>query len=321
MNADTDPARYAIHHFDGRGFSQSYVHEGLGGLPIVLVHGWPETKRIWWRVITPLVDAGFEVIVVDLRGFGDSDVGPGGPAAGFGDVPTHARDIHALIEHLGHTRVVLAAGDLGGPVIQDLSARFTPLVDRLVLFNSPLPFLRDAMTGMRTRPAAEASDYFIRQGTDADALSGELATPEQRIRYISTFYTSRFWGHPGSFDTDAVSFHARPFADADHLRAGFRAYESSFSAAARSEAPMLGVNATPTLILFGPSDHVMYPDFDLMAAHVFPNHVGPFLLRNCGHFVPWEAAHAFTSATTAFCGDLLSGVGKLSPEEDTDRHS
>ena len=59
---------------------------------------------------------------------------------------------------------------------------------------------------------------------------------------------------------------------------------------------------TPTLILFGPSDHVLYPDFDRMAALVFPQHVGPFLLRDCGHFVPWEAPHAFTSAVVAFAG-------------------
>ena len=41
-----------------------------------------------------------------------------------------------------------------------------------------------------------------------------------------------------------------------------------------------------------------------MAAVVFPNHVGPFLLRDCGHFVPWEAPHALVSATIAFCGDV-----------------
>ena len=222
MNPVVDPDRFALHHFDGRGFSQCYVHEGVGGVPIMLVHGWPESKRIWWRVIAQLTAAGFEVIVPDLRGFGDSGVGPGGPAGGFGDVPTHVRDLEALVTHLGHQRVVLAAGDLGGPVIQDMSARFATLVDRMVLFNAPLPFLREEMTGMRTRPPAEAADYYLRQGTDADALSSELASAAERIRYIATFYSSRFWSHPGSFDKAAVQFHAEAFGDADHLRAGFR---------------------------------------------------------------------------------------------------
>ena len=63
--------------------------------------------------------------------------------------------------------------------------------------------------------------------------------------------------------------------------------------------------ATPTLLLFGPSDHVIYPDFDVMAATVFDRRVGPFVLRDCGHFVQWEAAETFVGAVRAFCGDLL----------------
>ncbi len=50
---------------------------------------------------------------------------------------------------------------------------------------------------------------------------------------------------------------------------------------------------------------MIYPEFDKMAAIVFSNHVGPFLLRDCGHFVPWEAPHALVSATVTLCGDLL----------------
>ena len=46
-------------------------------------------------------------------------------------------------------------------------------VDRLVLFNSPLPFDKERMAGMRTRAPGEAADYFVRQGTDADALAGK----------------------------------------------------------------------------------------------------------------------------------------------------
>jgi pimeloyl-ACP methyl ester carboxylesterase len=63
------------------------------------------------------------------------------------------------------------------------------------------------------------------------------------------------------------------------------------------------------LLLFGASDHVIYPDFDRMAATVFPHHTGPFLLRDCGHFVPWEAPHALVSAVRAFCGDRLAASG------------
>jgi len=200
----------------------------------------------------------------------------------------------------------VVAGDFGGPIAQDLALRFGTFVDRLVLFNSPLPYDKERMAGLETRPAS-AHDYFLRQGTDADALAAELATPEQRRRYVATFYSSRFWAHPGAFDDPAIAFHAEPFGDGDKLRATFGAYESAFAESARSEPSLVGHNAdTPTLVLFGRSDHVIYPDFDRMAACVFDRHVGPFLLRDCGHFVPWEAPDALATGTTAFAADLLA---------------
>ncbi len=51
---------------------------------------------------------------------------------------------------------------------------------------------------------------------------------------------------------------------------------------------------------------MLYPDFDRMAAAVFERHVGPFLLRDCGHFVPWEAPHALVSGTQMMAADLLA---------------
>ena len=304
MDNDLKPDQFKVETTNVRGFTQTFVREGAGGIPLLLVHGWPETKRVWWRNIAPLAEAGFEVIVPDLRGFGDSEVAPDG----FHDVPSHSRDLHALVhDSLGHESVVVAGGDLGGPVIQDLSLRFPGFVERMVIFNSPLPFDKERMAGMSTRPAREASDYFVRQGTDADALAAELDSPEKRRRYIATFYTSRFWAHPGGVDEAAVNFMTEPFADGAHLRASFGAYESSFSASARSEPSVMATpNPTHTLILFGPSDHVIYPEFDRMAAVVFPDHVGPFLVRDAGHFLQWEAAEVLNGAIKAFCRDLLT---------------
>lgn len=315
VDPDIDPDRFALHRFGGRDFEQAYVHEGRGGVPLLLVHGWPESKRIYWRVVEPLARAGFEVVVPDLRGFGDSGLGPDG----LHDVASHSRDLHALLsEGLGHERVVLCGGDLGGPIVQDLALRFPELTDRLCLFNSPLPYLKEHMAGLDTRPSRESADYFLRQGLDPDGLAADLTTPEQRRRYIATFYTSRFWAHPGAFlggapgvvgpfgGTDQVDFHTEPFGDAAHLRAGFGAYESVFDEAARSEPAMIGRNeAVRALLLHGPSDHVIYPDFDRMAAAVFPDHVGPYRLRDCGHFVPWEAPGPLVSGLVALCADLL----------------
>ncbi len=315
LDQDIDPQRFEVHRFAGRGFEQAYVREGTGGVPLLLVHGWPESKRIWWRVIEPLARAGFDVIVPDLRGFGDSDLGPDG----FHDVPAHVGDLHALLtDGLGIERAVLCGGDLGGPVVQMLALEQPDVADRLCLFNSPLPYDRERMAGLATRPALEAADYFVRQGLDADGLARDLTTAEQRRRYIATFYTSRFWAHPGAFMGDAlavfgpfggtpqVDFHTEPFGDAAKLRAGFGAYESVFDAARQSGPVRMARNAAiRALLLFGPSDHVIYPAFAEMAAVVFPDHDGPHRLDRCGHFVPWEAPLALTERLVAFCADLL----------------
>lgn len=303
MESSVDPRRFATHFSRLRGFDQAFVHERArngGDAPaLVCVHGWPESKRIFWKVIEPFAAAGFDVIVPDLRGFGDSGLAPDG----FYDTPTHAADVYSLVhDQLGFESCVLLGGDLGGPVIQEMALRWPGFVDRMVLFNSPLPFDKERMADIEgTRAPREAADYFIRQGTDADGLAAELATPEARRRYIATFYGSRFWAHPGTFSAADVDFHTEPFARAESLRASFGGYESVFDPAKRSETPKMGRNeVTPTLVLFGPSDHVIYPAFDRMAEQVFAKCVGPFLVRDCGHFVPWEAPRVLVSATSTF---------------------
>ncbi len=124
-----DPTAFAHHHAEVRGVEMAYLREGRGGFPLLLLHGWPETKRIWWRNVSPLADAGFEVIVPDLRGFGDSGEAPDG----FYDVAAHARDVHALItEVLGHERAVFCGGDIGGIVAEDMALRFPEVGGRHV---------------------------------------------------------------------------------------------------------------------------------------------------------------------------------------------
>ena len=131
----------------------------------------------------------------------------------------------------------------------------------------------------------------MRQGLDADGLAADLTTPEQRRRYIAAFYSSRFWAHPGAFMGDApmvfgpnggtptIDFHTEPFGDAAKLRASFGGYESVFDPAKQSGPTRLERNeAVRALLLFGPSDHVIYPAFDEMAAVVFPDHDGPHRL-------------------------------------------
>jgi pimeloyl-ACP methyl ester carboxylesterase len=270
----------------------AYDHAGQGGKPLLLLHGWPETRRIWERNVEPLADAGFEVIAPDLRGFGDSPLAPDDRY----DVAAHSSDMAELVRGLGHERIVVCAGDLGGVVAQDLSLRFDGLVERLCLFNTIPPLLEGGPAPV-PRSTRMAADYFIRQSKDADGLAAELDTPDKRRRYVASFYGSRFWAAPGSFTREDVDRMTEPFADADRFRASIANYEYAGGPRQAPEPPrLLEPNPTPTLILYGPEDHVIMPDFPQRMEAAFPNRAGPFVVQGAGHFLQWERADVLNGA-------------------------
>jgi pimeloyl-ACP methyl ester carboxylesterase len=275
----------------------AFDHAGVGGKPLLLVHGWPETRRIWGRNVEPLAEAGFEVVAPDLRGFGDSPLASDDRY----DVAAHSSDLAALVNELGHERIVVCAGDLGGVVAQDLSLRFQGLVERLCLFNTIPPLIGGGPPPI-PRATRMAADYFIRQSKDADGLAAELDTPEKRRRYVATFYGSRFWAAPGTFSREDVDRMTEPFADAERFRASIANYEYAGGPRTAPEPPrLLEPNPTPTLILYGPEDHVIPPDFPQRMEAAFPNRAGPFVVPGAGHFLQWERADVLNGALRWLC--------------------
>ena len=305
IHPDIDPNRFATQRANlSTGATLAFVREGIGGTPLLLVHGWPETKRIWWRNIAPLVAAGFEVIAPDLRGFGDSDLAPDD----FYDVAAFSRDCHALVhDELGHDRCFAAGGDAGGPIVYDLSLRYPGFVPKLCFFNTLTPVLRGGeyeaagIPPESRRELRATADYFVRQATDADGLAAELGTPARRRAYVAGMYGHRLWASPTAFTADEVDFMTEPFGDADSLRASFAIYEGSTGNRPMSELPhFLETNPVPTLVLYGPEDHVVPQGFPDRCAVAFEECVGPFVVPDAGHFLQWETADVFNRALTHF---------------------
>src|SRR4051812_17414605 len=307
---ELDPLAFEVRRANVRGVDLAYLREGEGGFPLVLLHGWPETMRIWWRNIRPLAGAGVEVIVPDLRGFGES-----GPAPDdFYDAVAQARGVEAPVrEQVGHERVGVGGGGPGGVVAKEGALRFAGLVGRQVLLNTIPPLgLQEAYEAAGVGPyrdarSLQASDYFFRQGNFADVVAGELDTPDKRRRYVATFYGPRFWAAPGTFDHDAVRFMAEPFGDEVAFRSSLAVYESALGKRAASEPPLWFGSGSdvPTLILYGPEDHVIPSSFPDLCAVAFPEHVGPFFVPGAGHFLQWERASVLNQAIRYFCLDLL----------------
>src|SRR6201987_4060392 len=126
--ADTFTSRY----IDTRDLR---VHAGTGGagLPLLLVHGWPQTWYAW-RMLMPALARDFSVVAVDQRGIGLSDK----PRDGY-DTGTLASDLVKLMDALGHPRFALYGTDTGMPVAYALAADHPDRVDRLAVSEAPLP--------------------------------------------------------------------------------------------------------------------------------------------------------------------------------------
>ena len=313
-----DPEAFAIHRRVVRdNVELAYVHEGIGGVPVVLLHGWPGSKRLFWKNIGPLAAAGFEVIVPDHRGFGDSPV----PPDGFVDVAASSHDVHALMQSLGHERAVVVGGDYGNVIGLDLCSRFPDFVIRHVTYNGAVPSLYDeyesaGISGTLIDELNAVSDHMIEHGITADETAAALDTPEKRKDHVKGFLQGRVWKQglgpsnlagPGNIDDDEAEFLAAPFADAGVFRASLGFYEGFMQPDVKaSEAPMLeSPIEVETMILWGSEDRIVGENFPRRMAIACRNAVGPFLVQDCGHFVQFERPDVLNSAVISFCRDLL----------------
>jgi haloacetate dehalogenase len=104
------------------------------GEPLLLLHGHPQTHVMWHRVAPELAQK-FRVVMMDLRGYGDS----ARPEAGEGSIAYSKREMAAdaleVMRQLGHTRFRVLAHDRGARVAHRLAADHPQAVERLLLLD------------------------------------------------------------------------------------------------------------------------------------------------------------------------------------------
>jgi len=85
-------------------------------LPLLLAHGWPDSGWRYRKVLPMLVEAGFDVIVPDMPGYGFSEAPP---------QPIDARRVAGmwatLMTELGYDRFAVSGGDIGTHVVRYLA--------------------------------------------------------------------------------------------------------------------------------------------------------------------------------------------------------
>ena len=106
------------------------VHRGGAGPAMILLHGYPQTHMAWHRV-APALAADFDVIVPDLRGYGESDAPPDDAAHEAYSKRRMARDVTGLMDALGIARAHVIGHDRGARVAYRLALDHPERVDRL----------------------------------------------------------------------------------------------------------------------------------------------------------------------------------------------
>jgi len=110
------------------GIRMHYVTAGAGD-PLILLHGYPQSWYTWRKVI-PLLANRFQLIMPDLRGYGDSDK----PLDGY-DKRTMAQDIRELADSLELDRFGLVAHDRGARVAHRYALDHGDTLTKLMLLD------------------------------------------------------------------------------------------------------------------------------------------------------------------------------------------
>ena len=108
------------------------------GVPIILLHGFPETWRCWIRQLPALVNEGFHVILPDQRGYNLSDKPKGIRSYRTDEL---VKDILGLIDVLEYEKVNLVGHDWGANVAWLLAYEHPERLQRLGILNVPHPLV------------------------------------------------------------------------------------------------------------------------------------------------------------------------------------
>jgi pimeloyl-ACP methyl ester carboxylesterase len=277
-------------------FRLAYEQTGSGPA-VLLLHGWPG-DRTDYRAVVPLVSRSADVIVPDLRGFGESDKHPAEPARQY-NAAAQARSIAGLIGELGLGQVVLAGYDIGSRIAQAV-ARDRPDLVRALVIAPPLPGIGDRIL------APQAQQEFWYQAFHNLGLSAELidGRPDAVRAYLRHFWSH--WSGPAYEPDDEhldhlVSVYGPPGAFTASI-AWYRAGAGSVAASLAEKAPAPGDRVTaPTIVL--------WPEYDPLFPREWSDRIGEFFadarltwLDGAGHFSPVEASGEFAAAVVAAAG-------------------
>lgn len=220
----------------GKNITLSYQDYGAGQ-PIILIHGWPLSHKMWEYQVPVLIEAGYRVITYDRRGFGDSDR----PWNGY-DYNTMAGDLNDLIAHLELKNVVLAGFSMGGgEVARFIGMNGTSKISKAILISAVTPFMlktddnpegvdKSVFEGMKENIQKDRSGFmkefgkgFVNYDQNKENISAAQvdfnwniachASPKATLDCVDAFGTTDFREDCKKFDVPTLVVHG----DADNI--------------------------------------------------------------------------------------------------------
>jgi haloacetate dehalogenase len=276
------------HTADIDGVRMHYLRGG-DGPAVVLLHGWPESSRMW-RHVLPALAARLTVVAPDLRGYGLTDA----PPSGY-DKRTTADDVRGLLRQLGLGPVAVVGHDRGARVAHRWALDHPDEITRLAVLD--IVPTREVVRGFDAALAAGFWHWLFHMQPD---LPEFLVTGREHA-YLSWFFERWSWRR-GALDADAVTAYVGEFSRPGRMRAGFDDYratlehdlpadEASFAAGQRLTMPLLALWGEHGLV-------ARLPVADLWREYA--TDVQAEALPDCGHFLPEEQPVAVAEHLTTF---------------------
>lgn len=151
-----------------------YVEKGNGPV-LCLCHGFPESWYSWRYQIPALADAGYRVIAVDMKGYGDSTA-----PLDVGEYSQEeiCKDLVVFLNKLGLSQVTFIGHDWGGAVVWNMALFYPDRVRAVAALNTPyLPCLPELnpLNRIKANPVFDYQLYFQEPGVAEAELEEDLA--------------------------------------------------------------------------------------------------------------------------------------------------
>jgi 3-oxoadipate enol-lactonase len=160
------------------GINIAYIRRGHG-MPLVLIHGFPLDHTIWDE-IAPMLEEDFDLIIPDLRGFGQSDV-----MEADDSIIDFASDIAGLLGHLKIKKAILAGHSMGGYVALAFAREYPERISGLAMISSQAQGDSAERKEARYETAKQVLDQGV--GVVVDSMAPKLsanATVQEFVREL-----------------------------------------------------------------------------------------------------------------------------------------